>query len=153
MTCPVSPGADNCFRSVRSCSSAPSAPTGRTLESPSPAAAKLHGPVGDWSVRPSVTHALGVQDPAFFPCTIALCPCPSHHRLRSRRRCLLAGSDSSAPRGLSARSPGGSRGAGQARGLRGRGARLLRGARPWQTESGERTRGAPPIGPPASDFR
>lgn len=151
MTCPVLPGADNCFRSVGSCSTAHSArPDGAH------SGVSLPDCLQSWGLvrATSVTHAPGVQDPAFCPCTIALCPCPSHHCLRSRRRCLLAGSNSSAPSGLSARGPGGSRGAGRARSPRGRGARLLGGARPGQTESGDGTRGAPPTGPPAaSDFR
>lgn len=69
----------------------------------------------------SVTHTPGVRTPTSRPCTIALCPCPSHHRLRSRRHRLLAGSCSSALCGLSARGPGGSRGAGRPAGQGGGG--------------------------------
>lgn len=136
-------------RSVGSCSSAHSAPTGRTLSLLYPLPASL-----GLALATSVTHTPGVRAPTSRPRTIALCPCPSHHRLCSRRRhSLLAGSGSSALCGLSARGPGGSRGAGRARGPSGGGgATSQRGARPGQTESDNRARGAPPTGSPASDF-
>lgn len=151
MTCPVLPGADNCFRSVGSCSSCSLRPDGAH------SVVSLPSCLQSWGLAhaTSVTHAPGVQDPALF----APAPSPSVPvRLTIASTAAAAAACSPAPTPLpcAASVPaarGGSRGAGRACGPRGRGARLLRGARPRQTESGDRTRGAPPTGPPASDFR
>lgn len=110
------------------------------------------GCLQSWDLAPC---APGVWAPALCPCPIALCPCLTIASAAAATVTACSLAPAPLPRAASvpaAREEAVGRGGSpQAKGAGGGG--LLRGARPEQTESGDRARGAPPTGPPSSHFR